>query len=303
MIGKIKYPIEIEFTNNCALKCISCISKDYKNKWSISSKNFNTILEFLDKNLDDITYVTLGWLWDNLLHKDILILLDGFKRFNKRELNILIPTKWNALTEEIILKLQELKKNWININIQIWIFSLREKVQNFMSGIDENKNFNYFKIFIDKIKYLKKIRLDFSLELLLTKLSENETDRFYDFCNWIGVDGVVHRLHTFWWKLTTYSDLYSSNKNFTAFHCSYDESKVDDENHYYNDKCWFFPYIDWEWNIYPGTFCTHYNIWKIENFIHENAMEHIVEKCYQAINLQNEYCLKCTDNPVNNLKE
>lgn len=302
MINKIKYPLEIEFTNHCGLKCISCISRDLDHRGFISRENFEVLMNFLDKNLEDIKYITFWWLWDNLLHKDILYFLDRFKVFSSRNLNILIPTKWNALTQEIILKIKELKKAGLNINIQIGIFSLREKVQNFMSGLDADSNFNYFQIFKNQVKYLKKVKLDFALELLLTKFSENEVDNFYKFCNTIWVDWVVHRLHTFWGKLKTYEDLYSNKKDYDAFHCSYNESEKDDSNDYYHDKCWFFPYIDWSWTIYPWTFCTHYNIWKLEDFVYYKSMDDIVNNCSDRIDLQNKYCLKCVDNPINNLK-
>jgi hypothetical protein len=133
--------------------------------------------------------------------------------------------------------------------------------------------------------------------LLLTKLSENEINVFNKFCDKLQVDWVVHKLHNFWGRLDNYSSLLSS-KDYNAFHCSFNKSRENDENDYYNDLCGFFPYIDFEWNIYPWTHCLHYNLFNIKNIIDKNY-NFVIEKCKKMISLENENCKKCVFNSNN----
>lgn len=297
-----KYPIEIEFTNNCWLRCISCISKKITNKWFLEENIYDKILNFLVYNHSEIEYITLWWLWDNFLHPKILEYLDKLKLLGGYNMPILIPTKWINFNIQLIDKIIELKKYWLDINIQIWIFSLKKELFNSMYWkMEKTSNkihtYSYYEKFISFIKLLKAKQLDFSLELLLTRFSENEVSYFWKFCHSINVDWVIHRLHNFWWKLKTYNILYTANNSYNAFHCSYNKSLENNLKDYYHDKCWFFPYIDFEWTIYPWTFCTHYAIWNISNY--SWTYIELVKKCYQTIDLKNKYCSKCIDNPNN----
>lgn len=43
----IKYPLEIELTNYCSLKCISCVSRDLNNRWFLSENHFDLIINFI----------------------------------------------------------------------------------------------------------------------------------------------------------------------------------------------------------------------------------------------------------------
>jgi MoaA/NifB/PqqE/SkfB family radical SAM enzyme len=292
-----KYPLEIEFTNNCSLKCKVCISKDIKTKWFLAEDTFDLILKYILENKDYIDYITIWWLWDNFLHPKILLFLDKLKILKSTSLPILIPTKWMTITEEIVLKITELKNLWIKINIQIGLFSINNSIQDYLTW---TPNLNYFSKLSKTIKLFKNNKVDFSFELLLTKLSENEIEAFYKFCDKLQVDGVVHKLHNFWARLKAYNSL-SSLKNYNAFHCSFNKSKENDINDYYNDLCWFFPYINFEWNIYPGTFCLHYKPLNIKSVMNKNY-DFIIDYCKKIINMENENCKKCSHNS-NNIKQ
>ena len=251
------------------------------------------MLNFIKINHKDIEYITLWWLWDNFLHPKIINYFNKLKTLSEYNISFLIPTKWISLNEKIIKKLFELKQCWININLQIWIFSIKPEIQNIMCWV---KNIDYYNKFNILVKLLKNYKLDFAMELLLTKYSEDEVEKFYDFCSSLNIDGVIHRLHNFWWKLSNYKKLLSKNSNYNAFHCSFNESKEDNKNKYYNEICWFFPFINYKWDIYPWTFCMHYHIWKIYEFGENNWMDKILKECYKKIDLNNIFCKICIEN-------
>jgi len=291
----IKYPLEIELTNYCSLKCISCVSRDLNNRWFLSENHFDLIINFIINNSNNIDFIAIAWLGDTFMHPKIMLYLDKLLMLKDLNIPILIPTKWNTLTEEIIKNIVELKNKGLNINIQLWIFSLKEDVTNFMAGLYDKKidcfSFNYFEKFKLTVKNLKHYKLDFSIELLLTKFSENEIDSFHKFCKKLEVDWVIHRLHNFWWKLKTYNSLYSSKKFETR--CAWVNLK-EEESDYYGDICWFYPFINNEWNFFPWSFCTHYNLWNIENFTWN--FQDIIDKCYNTIDMNNDFCKVCSDN-------
>lgn len=297
----VRYPLEIEFTNYCSLKCISCISKNVKDKWFLWRQKYKRILVFIERNKNYIEYLNLGWLWDNCIHPDILEYLDELKLLKGMNISLLMPTKWVSISDKILLKIKELKDLGIKINIPIWIFSLKRDVLNFMVWMSDintkETQLDYYKKFSDFIKKLKFYKIDFSLELLLTKFSQWEIGVFRKFCWKLWVEWVIHRLHNFWWRLKTFSFLYTDKEFFNAFHCSYEDSLEDKGDAYYNDVCWFFPYIDFKWDIYPWTFCMHYYLWNIENYV--GNFPDLIRTCQKEIDLNNSFCSKCTHNLKN----
>ena len=56
----VKYPIELELSSFCSLKCISCINSSIKSKTNISIENFDLILDYVFKNKDNILYINLS---------------------------------------------------------------------------------------------------------------------------------------------------------------------------------------------------------------------------------------------------
>lgn len=297
----IKYPIEIELTNHCGLQCISCISKDIKERWFIKLSKFDIFISFLQLNYNNIEFLTIWWFWDNFLHPKIDLILDKLLKLKWYNIPIVFPTKAISINEKMIKKIKLLKKEWLNINLQIWIFSLREDISNFLCWLYNPNtkcfNLNYYEIFKEKIRILKTEWVDFSLELLLTKFSENEISYFYSFCESLGVEGVVHKLHNFGWRLKTYNFLYSNVEPETK--SAWIRLK-DTESVYYRDLCPFYPFIDYTGKVYPGSFCIHYKLWDISLYNFKWWMEAIVNKCYKIINLKNPFCKKCSENPLFN---
>ncbi len=278
-----KYPIDIELSSRCGLNCIWCIHHTIKNQWDLTLENFRKILQFIQYNKNDIVYISFAWIGESLLNKDILLILDELKELP--DIFLLIPTKgWRWLTDDIIIKIQELRDYWININLQLWLYSLREKIVNHMYWWTY-WSVNHYADLIDSIKRMKSLKFDFCLELLLTKYSKEEVPSFKKFCDTLWVEWVVHRLHNFWWKLENYESLYIAWET--------------DPYHDYNGMCGFKPFFTWNWEVTAGTFCSHYNFWNVDKYTYSWGMIDILNQCYDTIRLDNEYCKKCDDNILN----
>jgi MoaA/NifB/PqqE/SkfB family radical SAM enzyme len=290
-----KYPLEIEFTNHCTLRCKTCISKDLKEKWFLKEEVYDLILDFIIKNIDKIEFLAVAGLWDSFLHPKILLFLDKLKILKNTNLPILFPTKWITMTKDIALKIKELRDVWVSIDIQIWIFSIDKKVQNFLCWIGEN--FDYFPKFVEIVKLFKKNWINFSIELVLTKISEREVNAFWRFCEELQINWEVHQVHNFWGKLKNYEVLKTDKKMIF-----FDETKKDCYPWIgcYTDKCGFYPYIDFKGNMYPWTFCCHYKPIKMNKIKNKNY-NLVVESFINIIDLENSFCKRCTYNP-NNMK-
>jgi len=278
-----KYPIDIELTSRCMLDCIWCIHWKRKDIWDMSLETFRKVLNFVSLNKENINYIALAWIWESLLNKDILLFLDELKNF--KWMWFIIPTKWwNLLTDDIIKKIQELRDSWVNITLQLWLYSLRREVIKKMYGV-KNSNIDYYDTLMDSIKRMKKHRFDFCMELLLTKYSIKEVASYKKFCETLEVDFVIHRLHNFWWKLDNYEKLYVKWET--------------DPFYNYNWMCWFKPFFNWEGKVFPGSLCMHYELWNIDDYNYKDWMIKLLNNCYDIINLKNKFCSKCDENLLN----
>lgn len=230
-----KYPIEIEFTDFCWLKCNSCINPILSKKWNISLENYIFFLDYLYKNLDNILYIDLAWIWDIFLHPNISLLLEKFiDKFKDTWLNVLIPTKWQSIKEEHIKMFKEFKNNWINLNISIWIYSTNKQIHDRLSGVENFEKVLYF------IKKLKQYNINFTLELLKSNYSIKQEDIFMKLLNKIWIKGTIHNYHNFWWLILNDEFIYgeeSSSFNWDNFNL----------NWFY---CSFIPFISKNFNLY-----------------------------------------------------
>ena len=274
-----KYPIDIELSSKCTFKCVWCIHDKLEDRWwDLSVENIKKIINFININRSNIVYVWLAGFWEPLLNKNILLILDEL--INLKDIFLIIPTRWwKFLTNEILLKIQELRDKWIDISVQLWLYSLRKDIVNKMCWVD------HYDDLINSIKRMKSLNFDFCLELLLTKNSKKEVPYFKKFCKSLDVDFIVHRLHNFWWKLDNYEDLYVEGDT--------------DPYHNYNWMCWFKPFFTRNWKLTPWTFCWHYDLGWIDKYLFDWWMIKIIDDCYDTISLKNEYCKKCDDNILN----
>lgn len=242
----MKYPIEIELTDICLLNCRYCPNHTYKDKWFISEYNFNLLLNYLSKNIENILFLDLSWIWDIFLHPKIekfLILLS--EKFSKTDLQILIPTKWNSINNNHLKLLKKISDDWLKINISIWFYSLRKEIHDTISWV------NNFQKLINTIKKLKKFDIGFTLELLINKYSFSELWYLNEFSNKLWVNYKVHNYHNFWWLIND-NEFENYNSKQYKLNCSF----ADEENYEYGFHCSYtMPFISKNWYLY---YCTHW---------------------------------------------
>lgn len=283
----MKYPIELELTDHCLLKCNYCPNKTYKNKWFMTFDMFTFIVDYLFDNIDQILFLDLSWIGDIFLHPDInIFLLYLSDKFTNTWLDILIPTKWNSINDGHISTLKICYEKWLKINLSIWIYSLRSMIHDKISWVD---NFEKIILFIRKIKSEK---LPFTLELLVNKDSIKELNYFYRFWDKLGVNYKIHNYHNFSWSIK-WDKLEHYNSDKYKLNCSF----ADEEIFNWNFHCKYtMPFISKDWYLYS---CTHWwkqNKYKLENVNilfnkykqYNNLLEYIENKIDRNI------CKDCT---------
>lgn len=248
----MKYPIEIEITNKCLLKCNFCPNKSFINKWFMDFKLFKKLIDYILINKDNVLFLDFCWIWDIFLHPDFDLLFSYMEsKLTNTWIKVLIPTKWNSITKNQLNLLHKSYLNWLNINISIWFYSMNKKIHDKLSWFP---NFNKIIFFI---KNLKKHNIPFSLELLINKYSIREIDFFYNFWKILWADYKVHNYHNFWWTIKSNFWWKLNSDNF-KFDCSFDYTKTN----LYNSFCvWPMPLISYDGFLY---FCTHW--WKQNSF-------------------------------------
>lgn len=259
----IKYPIEIEITDFCSLKCKNCINPLLKNKGFISISMFDSILDYIYKNIENISYLNLSWIWDIFLHKDIKIIFEKIlEKFAFTNINILIPTKWNIFCEENIVILKKMQNSWININVSIWIYSINEKINNYFLWVKSHHKILKF------ILLCKKNNVNFSIELLNNFISKSEKKIFKNFVKKIGVWWKISNYHNFWWNLEIDFKLWKNKCDF-----SWENYKIKDS------FCSFIPMISKDGKIYTCSIS-----WKNKNFLVWDFY-HLIKKYENYIDL------------------
>lgn len=247
-----KYPIEVEITDFCTLRCDCCPNKSFKSKWYISDENFYKIIDYVYVNHEKILFLDLCGIWDIFLHPRICNYFDYiWKKFAWKKLDILIPTKWAWINVKHIKALHRLKDKWINFNVSFWLYSMRESIHNKIAG---HKNFDKM---IRIMKLFKKEWLSLSLELLVNKYSFEEIEYFYKFWEALWVNYKIHNYHNFWWSMKN-EDIYKYNKKDYKFKCSF----ADDETYELDFYCKYtFPFIARDGYLFS---CSHW--WKQERY-------------------------------------
>jgi DNA repair photolyase len=105
-----KYPLEIEFTDYCGLKCESCVNPLLQEKGYLSRKNYEAILDYIFANKDKILYINFAGIGDMFLHPNINDFLEYFiQKFKDTNIHVLIPTKGQSLNDTHILLLKKMQ--------------------------------------------------------------------------------------------------------------------------------------------------------------------------------------------------
>ncbi len=254
----MKYPIELEITDNCWLKCSYCPNKFYKDKGFMLEEDFYSIIDYIYANIDNILFLDLSGIWDIFLHPKIWVFLKYLsKKFSNTWFEILIPTKWVSINDKHISILQKISEDWLNFNLSIWIYSIVEKKHDNISWV---KCFSNIILFLKK---LKKYNIPFSLELLINEYSIKELPYFYKLGGILWVNYKVHNFHNFGGSIKE-KWLDKLNSKDYKLKCSF----ADDETYWLDFYCkYVLPFISKDSFLY---FCSHWgkqNKYKWENIL------------------------------------
>ena len=86
-------------------------------------------------------------------------------------IKVVIPTKGQSVTPEYLKKIKILEKNRFSIIPSFSVYSLNEKNYQFLT----NGNLKHFYKIIEQVKQLK---LNYTLEFLITSYNINELEKF-----------------------------------------------------------------------------------------------------------------------------
>ncbi len=160
--------IEIELTNHCSLNCKTCERKKQKDFGFMNFKTFSKTINFIKSgNYEEIFLSGLG---DAFLHDKLFKMIDYL--FEKLpSIKVVIPTKGQSVTPEYLKKIKILEKNRFSIIPSFSVYSLNEKNYQFLT----NGNLKHFYKIIEQVKQLK---LNYTLEFLITSYNINELEKF-----------------------------------------------------------------------------------------------------------------------------
>lgn len=247
----MKYPVELEFTDYCWLKCKSCPNKTLENKSFITQECFEEILSYIEHNKDEITFIDISGIWDAFLHPSFCQFLDAIgKKLQWSNIDILLPTKWQSVTQKHIDAIKIVIDSGLAVNISVGIYSLNNSLYKELSGGHSLESVFSF------MKLLKANGLSFSLELLQSRFNKKEIQYGKKLASIFECWFEVQWYHNYSWQVNRYSE----QDNI----CTFDENIYSIEGFY----CNFVPFIDTKWNMYSCNISSKQQKWRLWN-IHE----------------------------------
>ena len=278
----LKYPIELELSSYCGLRCKSCINSDLVKRKFIEAWDYRAIIDFLFLHKDCISFIDISGIWDAFLHPKISDFLEYFyNTFKWCNISVNFSQKWQAITEEHICILEKMQESWIQIDIFIWVFSIRENVYKYLSWWDS------FKRVVAFAKLMHRKGFNVSMELLNNYFSHWEYEKFYELCNAIGCSASIKNITNFWWLLSTQQwYLFGYNNMFESPNLIRASEKIVDARHI-EEKCGSTPYISAEWKIIVCSYLQGYEddrglIWHVDD-LSEMTLQEIYEKSYEKM--------------------
>lgn len=205
----MKFAFEIEITSFCTLSCGICINKKLKNKNFLSRDLFIQIIDYLYLNKSSIIIIDLAWIWDIFLHKDIDFFLNYIcDKFKSTDICILIPTKLSILSKKNISLLSRIISKWLKVDIQIGLFSINSIIHDYITWTKGS-----FHKTMKNLNLLRKENIRFSLELVLTRYSLQDIDRFKEFSKRLWVGYEIIKLNSYAWSLKKF-DYFRVNSSY-----------------------------------------------------------------------------------------
>lgn len=185
--------IEIELTSYCWMNCIVCARDQLKQYGFISTENFQKIISLLKEwNYSEIM---VCWLGDAFIHEKV----NEFMEYLFKEIpgiNLFFMTKWLAITDTHLEKILDLNKRWFNVSLTFSVFSLDEKMYNYLTW------WNFYKNFIQVLNKANKMKINYSMEFMLSVLNLWELEKFKKFAKSLWKDYWVSLVHNWWGKIS-----------------------------------------------------------------------------------------------------
>lgn len=255
--------LEIELTSYCWMNCIVCARGDLEQYSFLSLENFQNIIELLKEW--DYQEVMVCWLWDAFIHKQVNEFMEYLFQ-ELPEINLFFMTKWLAITDSHLEKILDLKNRGFNVSLTFSVFSLEEKMYNHLTGWD------FYKHFITVLNKAHKMKINYSMEFMLSVLNLWELDKFKKFANNLWKDYGISLVHNWGWRIAD-----SIHKKM------FDEEKL--KGHYIKREKWDicevmkydYLYIDWFWDVFQCSLNEIDRTWYLWK-IWEHTLEEFLEK-------------------------
>jgi len=265
--------LEIELTSYCWMNCIVCARWELEQYNFISFNNFKKIVELLKQW--DYTEIMVCWLWDAFIHEEVNDFMEYL--FSKLpEINLFFMTKWLAIKDIHLEKILDLKNRWFNVSLTFSVFSLEEKMYNYLTWWD------FYKNFIEVLNRVNKMKINYSMEFMLSVLTLKELDKFKKFANSLWKDYGISLVHNWWWKIKWDIHKKLFDKDILKWH--YIKRKE-------NDLCevmkYDYLYIDSYWDVFQcslNEIDRKWYLWKVwdnslEGFLEEKKKINYKEAC------------------------
>jgi len=185
--------IEIELTSYCWMDCIVCARWDLDKYGFLSFDNFKKIIDLLIEW--DYDEVMVCWLWDSFIHEKVNDFME-YLFYKLPKINLFFMTKWLALKNEHLDKILDLNNRWFNVSLTFSVFSLNEKMYNYLTG------WNFYKNFINVLNKVNKMNINYSMEFMLSVLTISELDKFKKFAKSLWKDYWVSLVHNWGWRIS-----------------------------------------------------------------------------------------------------
>ena len=184
--------LEIELTSYCWMDCIVCARWDLEKYTFLTFENFKKIVDLLEEwNYEE---VMVCGLWDAFIHENVNDFMEYlFTKLPK--INLFFMTKGLALKDIHLEKILDLKNRWFNVSLTFSVFSLEEKMYNYLTWGD------FFKNFMEVLKKAHKMKINYSMEFMLSVLTLNELEKFKKFANSLWKDFWISLVHNWWWRI------------------------------------------------------------------------------------------------------
>lgn len=226
--------IEIELTSYCWMNCLVCARWSLESYSFLSFENFKKIVDLrMEWNYDEIM---VCWLWDAFIHENINEFMEYL--FEKMpNINLFFMTKWLAIKDKHLEKLLDLKKRWFNVSLTFSVFSLEEKMYNYLTW------WNFYKHFMEILNKVNKMNINYSMEFMLSVLTLWELERFKQFANSLNKDYRISLVHNWWWKIPESIHLKLFDEEILKWHYikrnNWDICEVMKYNYLYIDSNWW----------------------------------------------------------------